>query len=475
MKVKEIVEKIQSGERSAVSITEEFLERIQKSDGELNAYITVTSKQALEAARRVDEKVKNHEPLGKLAGVPISIKDNIAVKDVTMTCGSKMLENFVVPYTASLVQAIEKEDGIVLGKVNMDEFAMGADTRTSAFGMTKNPLDTTRIPGGSSGGSAAAVAGEECVLSVGTDTGGSVRQPAALCGCVGMKPTYGSISRYGVAAMANSFDQPGALGHCVEDVALLLEVMASKDEKDATNCGNPRLKEVNFEGASLEGLSFAIPRLVSEQALDETVKKGFDHVVNTLTNHGAKVQVVEMPSLSYGIETYHVLVNGEIAPNMSRYDGLRYGYRAEGEFENIEDFYIANRSAAFGDEVKRRVMVGTHILSLDHAKEYYEKAQEVRAMMKEEYRRVFENYDFVLCPTYPTVAYRLDESLTPVQMYAADLFTVSVNIAGICGISLPVDVGDALPGAVQIIGNHFEDDRVLKAAYALERSLAHGM
>ncbi|MDO5713029.1 MAG: Asp-tRNA(Asn)/Glu-tRNA(Gln) amidotransferase subunit GatA [Tissierellia bacterium] len=455
----------------ALDITNAYLKHIEENDETLNAYITVTKQLALEQAKNVDAKVESGEDPGVLAGIPISLKDNISLKDVKMTCGSKMLEDYISPYDSKVAEIIKREGGIILGKVNLDEFAMGADTKTSYFGVTKNPLDPTRVAGGSSGGSASSVAGKEAILSVGTDTGGSVRQPSAFCGTVGMKPTYGSISRYGISPMANTFDTPGVIGRSVEDVLLLLQTLVGKDSHDATSLGNEALKELTLEDdVHLKGLKFALPSLYKNQELDEPIQESFDRVLALLEKSGAKVDIVEMDSLKYVIETYHILVNGEIAPNMSRFDGLRFGHRTK-EYTTLEEMYMKSRSEAFGDEVKRRIMIGTHILSLDLSSEYYEKALKVRTMIRKEFETIFKDYDFVLSPTYPVIPYKVEEEMSPVEIYVADLFTVPVNLGNLCGISIPVENNSSLPGGVQIIGNHFKDHEVIKAAFAIERSL----
>lgn len=466
----EIPKLIKDGKVTATEITEAYLNNIKEHEDTLNAYITVTEDMALDMAKAVDEKVKEGKDPGALAGIPISLKDNIAVKDVLMTCGSKMLEDFIVPYNSRVTEIIKEEGGVILGKVNLDEFAMGADTKTSYFGITKNPLDTSRVAGGSSGGSASSVAGKEALLSVGTDTGGSVRQPSAFCGTVGMKPTYGSVSRYGIASMANTFDSPGVIGNNVSDVLLLLQTLAGTDARDATSVGNDRLKQLVLGEESLDGLKFAVPELYEDKDLDDSIRESYETVKKTLEENGAAVDVVKMDSLAYVIETYHILVNGEVAPNMSRFDGLRFGHRAK-DYDNIDEMYIKSRSEAFGDEVKRRIMIGTHILSLDLASEYYEKALEVRTMIRRDFERVFEDYDFVLSPTYPVEPYKTEDSMSPVEIYVADLFTVPVNLAGLCAISVPVSNSSKFPGGIQLTGNRFEDDRLVKAAYALERSL----
>lgn len=470
-KATEIPGLIKEGKITATELTEAYLKKIKEKDGEINAYITVMEKEALERAKAVDEKVKRGEPLGKLAGIPISLKDNIAYRDVRMTCASKMLENFLPPYDATVTERILEEDGIVLGKTNMDEFATGGDTKTSYFGVTRNPLDLTRVAGGSSGGSAASVAGEEALLSVGTDTGGSVREPAAFCGLVGVKPTYGSISRSGIASLANTFDQPGVFAHSVEEALLLLQVLAGKDGKDATSLPNEGLKTLSLTGKeSLKGLKIAIPDIFKTMDMDPEILESFENGKKVLKEEGAILEEVHIKTFAFAIETYHILMSGEVASNMSRYDGLRYGYRAE-DYDTVEELYMKSRSQGLGEEIKRRILIGTFVLSLENNKEFYQKAMDLRELLCKEFDEIYKNYDLVLTPTFPRLAYLVDQELSTVDGYAPDMHTVPVNLAGLCGITLPVKNSGSLPGGIQLIGNRFEDDKMLKAAYALERSL----
>lgn len=471
LKANEITEKIKKGELKAVDVAEVFLKNI--SEAKYNTFITVTADEALKKAKEIDEKIAAGEKVGALAGVPVTIKDNISVKDVRLTCASKMLENYISPYDATLVKKLKAEDAVIVGKVNMDEFAMGSSTKTSYFGPTKNPLNEYLVPGGSSGGSASSVAGYESVLSVGTDTGGSVRQPASFCGIVGMKPSYGSISRYGISTMANTFDSPGAFGKNVEDVHALLKVIVGRDEKDASSIGNESIKNLvldeNKSVEKLNGLKVAVPYILESAKISEEVREKFEKAIEILKAKGATVDYIPMDDLKYGIECYHILVNGEIAPNMARFDGLRYGYRTE-DYDSIEEMYRKSRSEAFGDEVKRRIMIGTHILSMEFAKDYYEKALKVRTLIINDFKSAFENYDVVMCPTSPTLPYRIDYDITAVEMYLQDLFTVCVNIAGLPGISVPMHLKDGLSVGIQFIGKAFEDGELLEIAQGFERS-----
>lgn len=462
------------GRVKAEEILDYFLNEIEEKDKEINAFITLMAKEAREKAIELDKKRAEGKKLGKLAGVVVSLKDNIALKGVLMTCGSKMLSDFVSPYDSRIVEILKVEDAIIIGKVNLDEFAMGFDTKTSYYGVTRNPRDTSRVAGGSSGGSSASVAGGFCSLSIGTDTGGSVRQPASFCGVVGMKPSYGSISRYGIATMANTFDSPGIIGNKVKDVAYLLELLVGEDTRDATSLGNPSISESNInQGKDLSELKVAIPSLFKSFDVEEEVKKAFEESISFLRSRGAQVDFVEIPSLEAAIEVYHILVNGEIAPNMSRFDGIRFGYRAD-DYDNIDELYIRTRSQGFGDEVKRRIMIGTHILSMDLSKEYYGKALELRTKMIQEFEGVFKDYDVIITPTDPTRAFKVDEELSPVQLYMGDMFTVPVNIVGTCAISLPLPSKD-LPVGLQIIGQKFKDNQIIKTAIEIEGGMNNGL
>lgn len=476
LKAWEIAQGYRNRDFSCEEVTRDFLDKIKEKDKDINAYITVTEKMALRQAKKVDEKFHNREEMSPLAGVPISIKDNISVKNVKMTCGSKMLENYIAPYDASLVKKIKDNDGVILGKVNLDEFAMGASTRTSYFGVTKNPLDLTRVSGGSSGGSAASVSANMAAISIGTDTGGSVRQPSSFCNTVGMKPTYGSISRYGISTMANTFDQAGVVANDVRDLTTMFNVIEGRDEKDATSVGNPGLNfDFDFsEDAikNLKGKKFAIPKTYLSMDLNERVRSEFTKAIENLKENGAIVEEYDIESLSHVVETYNILVNGEIASNMARFDSIRYGHRTDKKFETIEEMYRASRSEGFGDEVKRRIMIGTHILSMDNADEFYYKALKVRGLIKKDMDRMFKDYDFMICPTFPILPLKIDDKMSTVEMYQADLFTIPANMVGSPSISLPMPAGeDGLSIGIEFTGKRFKDKDLLQASLAFERSL----
>ncbi|MDD7363110.1 MAG: Asp-tRNA(Asn)/Glu-tRNA(Gln) amidotransferase subunit GatA [Peptoniphilus sp.] len=460
-----------NGEITCTELVEAYLENIKRDDEDLNVFVTVMEKEALEKAKELDEKRERGEALGKMAGIVVSIKDNIAVKDVLMTCSSKMLANFVSPYDAVVTRKLKDADAIIIGKVNMDEFAMGSSTKTSYFGVTKNPVDPTRVSGGSSGGSAASVAADFCAVSLGTDTGGSVRQPAAFCGLVGMKPSHGSISRYGVASMANTFDQVGVLAKSVDDVHYVLSILEGSDVRDATCIGNESLQLDKIDEAKPLGeLKVAIPDIFKTFDVQDEVRGALENTMAYMKSQGAEVEFVNIESLDLAIAIYHILVNGEIAPNMSRYDGINYGYIAE-DYSNIEELYVRTRSEGFGTEVKRRIMIGSYIMSMDHSKEYFDQSLKMRHCMIEEFNNVFETHDIILCPTSPTVAVPIARDMTPVQTYMLDLFTVPVNLIGTGGISVPVRFEDSLPVGVQIIPKKSNDHQALRTAKELEGNI----
>ena len=476
LKATDLIKGYENRDFSCEEVTKVYLDNIKEKEDEINAYVTVMEKEAIENAKKVDEKYRNREEMGLLAGVPVGVKDNIAVKDVLMTCSSKMLENFTVPYDSVVSERLKKEDSVIIGKTNMDEFAMGSTTKTSYFGVSKNPLDTSLVSGGSSGGSAAALAAEECALAVGTDTGGSTRQPASFCGLVGIKPTYGTIPRYGVSTMANTFDQVGSFGKDVEDAVLLLKALEGRDERDATSTGNISIREeIDFSNSEkaveyLKNLKIAIPKLYMDMQLNDRVREDFEKAIATFKDKGAKIEVVEMDSIKNVIETYHILVNGEISSNMARFDSLRYGHRTE-KYDTYEEMFRKSRQEGFGDEVKRRIMLGTHILSLDLAEDYYYKALKVRTLIKEDYDRVLKDFNMVLCPTVPVLPFKIEENMSAVEMYQADLFTIPANMIGAPSISVPMPKVDGLSVGMELTGRRFKDSEIIKAALGFERSV----
>lgn len=476
LKATDLIKGYENRDFSCEEVVKAYLDNIHEKEGEINAYVTVMEEEAIKSAKKVDEKYRNREELGLLAGIPVGVKDNIAVKNIKMTCSSKMLEDFIVPYDSVVSERLKKEDSVIIGKTNMDEFAMGSTTKTSYFGVSKNPLDTSLVSGGSSGGSAAALGAEECALAIGTDTGGSTRQPASFCGLVGIKPTYGSIPRYGVATMANTFDQVGTFGKDVEDATLLLKALEGRDERDATSTGNNSIQSfidfTNDEKAIeyLKEIKIAIPKLYMDMDLNPEVKSEFEKAVKVFKDNGAKVEVVDMKSLEHVIETYHILTNGEISSNLARFDSLRYGHRTE-NYTTYDEMFKKSRQEGFGDEVKRRIMIGTHILSLDLAEDYYYKALKVRTLIKKDYEKVFEKFNMVLCPTVPVLPFKIENNMSPVEIYQADLFTIPANMIGSPSISVPMPKINGLSVGMELTGRRFKDSEIIKAALGFERSV----
>jgi len=466
----EMREKLLSGEISCREIVQAHIDNIEKVEPEINAFITLTKEKALEKADRIDEKIRNKEKVGILAGIPVAVKDNISTKGVRTTCGSKMLENYIPPYDATVVERIEEEDGIVIGKANMDEFAMGSSTETSYFGPTRNPIDTTRVPGGSSGGSAAAVSAKEAALALGTDTGGSIREPASFCGVVGIKPTYGLVSRYGVVPMANSLDQVGSFGRNVMDAALLLQVIAGHDPKDSTSMDLEKVDYLSHIEEGIKGMRIGIPKEYMEIEIDKNIKEKILNAINVLESLGAKLEEVSLPNLKYSLPDYYIISTSELSSNLSRFDGIRYGYRTE-NYTSLDELYKRSRSEAFGDEVKRRIMLGTFSLSKGYADDYYKKALKIRTLIRNDFDKAFEKADVLVGPTAPSLPFKLGSITDPVTMYKADSFTVAINLAGVCALSMPCGYVDGLPVGLQMIGDRFKDINILKAAYALEKSL----
>lgn len=470
----EMREKIKNKELSSREIVEAHFNRIEEIEGDINAFISLDKEEALKAADKIDEKIENGEELGLLGGIPIGIKDNIITYNTKTTCGSKMLENFKAPYESTVVEKIREADGIILGKTNMDEFAMGSSTETSYFGATKNPIDLERVPGGSSGGSTAGVRAGEVALALGSDTGGSIRQPASYCGVVGIKPTYGLVSRYGLVSVANSLDQVGVVGRNVLDAALMLGVISGYDNKDGTSIGVESIDYLEELGEDIKGMKIGIPKEFFDFEMEPSVKEEFIKAIKVFETLGAEVEEISLPNAECGLKAYYIISTSEISSNMARYDGISYGYRAE-EYETLDELYMNTRSEAFGDEVKRRIIAGTYFLSSGHLKEYYDKAMKMRTLIKEDFAKAFEDYDIILSPTTTGLPFKLDEKTnSPLEMYKSDLFTVPVSLAGICAISIPCGYVDGLPVGLQIIGNHFKEEDILKAGYAFEKHLSLG-
>jgi aspartyl-tRNA(Asn)/glutamyl-tRNA(Gln) amidotransferase subunit A len=456
-------------EISARDATEAFYRRIEALDDRVHAYLTLTRDLALEQAAEADHRRRTGES-GPLLGIPLAIKDVICTKGVRTTCGSKVLHGFVPPYDATVMERLKAAGAIILGKANMDEFAMGSSTEYSAYGITHNPWDLGTIPGGSSGGSAAAVAADECAAALGSDTGGSIRQPAAYCGIVGMKPTYGRVSRYGLVAFASSLDQIGPLTKDVRDAALLMNVIGGKDWRDSTSADIPMPDFTRVLGGGVRGLRIGIPREYFIGGIDPEVDGAVRAAVKVLEGVGAATEEVSLPHTEYGVAAYYILAPSEASSNLARYDGIKYGYRAP-HWSNLRDMYMRTRDEGFGAEVKRRIMLGTYALSAGYYEAYYKKAQQVRTLILRDFQEAFEHVDVLLAPTAPTPAFKIGEKTSdPLQMYLSDVFTVPINLAGIPGISVPCGFTSAgLPIGLQIIGKPFDEATILRLAYAFEQ------
>lgn len=467
----EIGQMIKNKEVSSVEVTKDMLAQIKAKDERVNAYISVFEDEAVARAEKVQAKIDSGELTSDLAGVPMAIKDNICTKDNLTTCGSKMLYNFKPPYNATVVDKLDKAGAVVLGKLNMDEFAMGGSTETSYFGATGNPWDTDRVPGGSSGGSAAAVAAGECTYALGSDTGGSIRQPCSFCGVSGIKPTYGAVSRYGLVAFASSLDQIGPVGRDIRDCASVLSIISGHDAKDSTSIKREPLDFSDCFSGDIKGMKIGIPTNYFGEGLDEDVKKSVLEAAETLKKLGAEIEEFEMSIVDYAIPTYYVLACAEASSNLSRYDGIKYGYRNR-DCEDLLEVYLTSRSEAFGMEVKRRIMLGSFVLSSGYYDAYYNKALKVRGLIKKNFDEAFSKYDMILSPVAPTTAYKIGEnSSDPLKMYLGDIYTVSVNLAGIPAVTVPCGFGkNGMPIGMQLIGNAFGENKLVKAAYAYQKA-----
>ncbi len=462
---------IRAGEATAVEAMEAVIAQIEKTEKELNCYVTFDKEAALERAREAQKKIEAGELTGPLAGVPVSIKDNMCTEGIKTTCSSKILENFVPTFSSEAVKNLEKAGAVLIGKTNMDEFAMGSTTETSAYGATKNPWNTAHVPGGSSGGAAASVAASECFFALGSDTGGSIRQPASYCGVVGMKPTYGTVSRYGLIAYGSSLDQIGPLAKDVTDCATILEVISSYDKKDSTSV---KREDTNFTEALVDdvaGMKIGIPRDYLGEGLDEEVKNAILAAAKKLEEKGAIVEEFDLSLVEYAIPAYYVIASAEASSNLARFDGVKYGYRTK-EYEGLHNMYKKTRSEGFGAEVKRRIMLGSFVLSSGYYDAYYLKALRTKALIKQAFDRAFEKYDVILGPAAPTTAPELGKSLSdPIKMYLGDIYTISVNLAGLPGITVPCGVDQSgLPIGLQLIGDCFKEKNIIRAAYAYEQS-----
>lgn len=460
--------KLRNKEVKPSELVKDSIARIKETDDKIGSFITVTEELALEQAKVLDERQANGEITGKLFGIPMGIKDNIVTKNVETTCASKILQGFNPIYDATVMNKLNAENPVLIGKVNMDEFAMGGSTETSYYKLTRNPHDLDAVPGGSSGGSATAVAAGQVPFTLGSDTGGSVRQPASYCGIVGLKPTYGRVSRFGLVAFASSLDQIGPMTRTVKDNARILEIISGLDSNDMTSAPIDVPKFSEIITGDIKGKKIALPKEFFSEGVDEEVKQSVLQGVKWLESQGAIVEEVSLPNVAYGIETYYIIASAEASSNLSRFDGIRYGYRSENA-TNLEEVYKKTRGEGFGPEVKRRIMLGTYVLSSGYYDAYYKKAQKVRTLIKEDFDRVFAEYDVVIGPTAPTVAFNIGEEINDsVTMYANDLLTIPVNMAGLPAISIPCGFKGKRPIGMQIIGKPFAESTIYDVAYAFE-------
>ncbi len=500
MTAHELAPRIKSGEVMAEEVARDVLRLIEEKDPAINAYLAVQPEAVIADAREVDRRVAAGEPTGPLAGVPIAIKDAICTKGLETTCASRILEGFVPPYDATVIARLREADAVIIGKTNMDQFGMGSSNENTGFEVCRNPLDTDRVPGGSSGGSAAALAAGTAVLALGEDTGGSIRQPAAFCGVVGLKPTYGRVSRYGIIAYGSSFDQVGPMARNVEDCARLMGVIAGHDPMDTTSSSEAVPDYTAALKQDIEGVRIGVPEEYMAEGLDTAVKENVNRAIERMETLGARVESVHLPHTEYAVAAYYILVTAEASSNLARYDGVKYGYRGEADGtstegagggtaaeataggsggapalapdDRLDDMYGSTRSGGFGLEVKRRIMLGTYVLSAGYYDAYYDKAQRVRTLIKDDFDQAFEKVDLLVAPTTPTTAFRIGEKIDdPLQMYLSDVYTVPINLAGVPAISLPCgrDPG-GMPIGLQIIGPHFGEERILRAAYAFEEA-----
>jgi aspartyl-tRNA(Asn)/glutamyl-tRNA(Gln) amidotransferase subunit A len=471
--IHELHAKLKAKEVTAQETTEVLLKRIQEVDPKIKAYLTVTEQQAMDEAKEADRRIAAGK-VAPLTGAPLAIKDNMCTQGVKTTCASKILEGFLPPYDATVIKRLKEENGVIIGKANMDEFAMGSSTENSRFNVTRNPWNLETIPGGSSGGSAAAVAADACIAALGSDTGGSIRQPASCCGVVGMKPTYGRISRYGLVAFGSSLDQIGPITKDVEDCAILLNVIAGHDPLDSTSIDLPIPDYRKALVKDIKDWTLGVPQEFFVEGMDPQVEEQVGQAIRVLEGLGARVQEISLPHTGYAVATYYIICTAEASSNLARYDGVKYGFRATGVKELME-MYHETRSEGFGPEVKRRIMLGTYVLSSGYYDAYYRKASQVRTLIKEDFEKAFAECDVIITPTAPTSAFRLGEKMEdPLQMYLSDIFTISVNLAGVPAISIPCGFSnEGLPIGLQIIGRHCEEERIIQAAYTFEQNTDH--
>ena len=465
----ELGKKIKAGEITSLQATEAVIKQIKAVEEQVHSYVTLDEEGAMKRAKEVQAQIEAGTLTGPLAGVPAAIKDNMCTKGMRTTCSSKILENFVPTYTAEAVLNLEKAGAVILGKTNMDEFAMGSTTETSAYGVTRNPWNTEHVPGGSSGGSCAAVAANECFYALGSDTGGSIRQPSSFCGVTGIKPTYGTVSRYGLIAYGSSLDQIGPVAKDVSDCAAILEAISSHDLKDSTSMARTDCDFTSALKDDVKGMKIGIPSSYFGEGLDEEVKAAILKAADILKEKGAVVETFDLGLVDYAIPAYYVIASAEASSNLSRFDGVKYGYRTK-EYEGLHNMYKKTRSEGFGPEVKRRIMLGSFVLSSGYYDAYYLKALRTKALIKKAFDSAFAKYDMILAPAAPTTAPKLGSSLSdPIKMYLGDIYTISVNLAGLPGISIPIGQdAKGLPVGMQLIGNCFQEKKLFRAAYTYE-------
>ena len=467
----ELGKKIKAKEISVVDAVKASIAQIEKVEKDVHSFVTIDKEGALKRAEEVQKQIDAGILTGPLAGVPVAIKDNMCTRDMLTTCSSRILENFRPTFTSEAVLNLEKAGAVIIGKTNMDEFAMGSTTETSYYGATKNPWNLNHVPGGSSGGSCAAVAAEECPYALGSDTGGSIRQPSSFCGVVGIKPTYGTVSRYGLVAYGSSLDQIGPIAKDVTDCAMILEAIASYDPKDSTSIARETYEFTSALKSDVKGMRIGIPRSYFGDGLDAEVRESILNAVKVLEGKGAIVEEFDLNLVKYAIPAYYVIASAEASSNLARFDGVKYGYRTE-EYEGLHNMYKKTRSEGFGPEVKRRIMLGSFVLSSGYYDAYYLKALRTKALIKQEFDRAFEKYDVIIAPAAPTTAPEIGKSLSdPIKMYLGDIYTISVNLAGLPGITIPVGKDTkGLPVGMQIIGNCFEENKIIRAAYTFEQT-----
>ena len=469
--IKEAHKLLEEKEITSVELTMAHFDEIQKNDGDIHAFLSLTEEEAIEAAKKVDARISKGEPIEMLAGMPAAIKDNILISGGKTTAASKILENYVAPYDATVIKKLKEEKAVFVGKTNMDEFAMGGSTENSAFGPTKNPVDLERVPGGSSGGSAASVKAGFSVYALGSDTGGSIRQPAGFCGVVGFKPSYGAVSRHGLIAMASSLDQIGPITKTVDDAAAIFEAIRGGDELDSTSV-NMDWQDYWDKPLDAEEIKIGVPREYFTHGLDPEIEKNIKAVISKLEKEGAKIEEISLPYSEWALAAYYVIMFAEVSANLARFDGIKYGYSKINKNEKLQkllDVYLESRGEGFGAEARRRIMLGTYVLSAGYYDAYYAKAQKVRRLIKQDFNSAFKDVDVIITPTSPTTAFKFGEKTQdPLSMYLADIYTVPINLAGIPAISIPIKEVNNLPVGLQLIGKNFDDIKLLKIAKIIE-------